>query len=178
LLFVDESDIHLHPVLRKMWMLRGRQTKIPSPGTNEKLHIFAALDWKTGHIDHGVFPKKNGQHFLTFLEHLEAQRKGKGRKAILVLDNASYHCTHAVAAWLQKHADRYYAFWLPPYSPELNLIDRFWGHLKGAALANHYFGNVQNLEQALHDAVANFNRMGESIFDLVFRISRNLPRAA
>ena len=177
-MFVDESDIHLHPVLRKMWMRRGRQTKIPAPGTNQKVHIFGALDWKTGHIDHRVCAKKNAQHFLDFLDQLAAQRRHDSRKAILVLDNASYHTTGSVLRWLDEHRDRFYAFWLPTYSPELNVIDRFWGHLKGAALANHYFGDVWNLTQALHEAVDNFNQMGETVFDLVFNISRNLLEAA
>jgi len=44
----DECDLHLLPVLRAMWMRKGQQVRIPSPGTNRKRAIFGALEWETG----------------------------------------------------------------------------------------------------------------------------------
>ena len=36
-------------------------------------------------------------------------------------------------------------FWLPPYCPTLNPIERFWRHLKDTATANKLFLNVSAL---------------------------------
>ena len=59
-----------------------------------------------------------------------------GRKIILVCDNGRFHTTHAVEQWLFEHRDQITVYWLPPYSPSLNLIERLWGHLKRTVLAN------------------------------------------
>jgi hypothetical protein len=39
-LALDECDVHRHPVLRAMWMRRGRQGRIPTPGGNRKRAVF------------------------------------------------------------------------------------------------------------------------------------------
>jgi len=49
---------------------------------------------------------------------------------VLVIDNASYHRTKAVRELLVDHSDHVFVIWLPPYSPELNLIEGLWGYLK------------------------------------------------
>ena len=39
-------------------------------------------------------------------------------------------------------------YWLPPYCPSLNLIERLWGHLKRSVLANVLYTNIQDLVAA------------------------------
>ncbi len=56
------------------------------------------------------------------------------RKALLIPDNRNAHKARAVRAWSQAHADRIEVFYLPPYSPELNLTEHFNGYLKGEIL--------------------------------------------
>ncbi len=46
------------------------------------------------------------------------------RKIRLVCDNARFHNTKAIQAWLEVHADRITIFWLPSYCLSLNLIER------------------------------------------------------
>jgi len=41
--------------------------------------------------------------------------------------------------------------------PHLNLIERFWGHLKRSAIHNYYFETVENLEKAMkRSAIHNY----------------------
>jgi transposase len=55
-------------------------------------------------------------------------------------------------------------FWLPPYSPSLNLIERLWGHLKRTILANVLFGDLDDLVAAFRLGVRRLtghrDRMG------------------
>ena len=48
ILCLDECDVHLLPVLRAMWMRRGQQVGVPTPGTNRKRSVFGALEWDSG----------------------------------------------------------------------------------------------------------------------------------
>jgi transposase len=47
LLFVDECDLHLLPVVRACWM-KGPRQRIPTPGTNAKRAFFGALEATSG----------------------------------------------------------------------------------------------------------------------------------
>ena len=57
--------------------------------------------------------------------------QGDGRPTVIVLDNASIH--HGIDQvtldrWFIEH--KALLFYLPPYSPELNLIEIVWKHFK------------------------------------------------
>ena len=47
-IFIDESDVHLLPPLRAMWMPPGKQVRIPTPGNNKKKAIFGGMDVLNG----------------------------------------------------------------------------------------------------------------------------------
>ncbi len=59
--------------------------------------------------------------------------------------------------WLAAHADQLTIYWLPPYCPSLNLIERLWGHLKRTVLANVLFTTLDDLVQAFRRGVARVN---------------------
>ena len=87
-------------------------------------------------------------------------------------------------AWLAEHRDQIEVFWLPPYSPSLNLIERLWGHLKRTILANVLFVNLDELVTAFRHGVRRLtgrrDRMG-FMFDhdgLVRRKSQKPLRVA
>ena len=56
------------------------------------------------------------------------------------------------------------SLWLPPYCPNLNLIERLWGHLKRTVLANVLFKTMDDLVVAFRREVGRVNghrdRMG------------------
>ena len=71
-----------------------------------------------------------------------------GKKITLVCDNGRFHTTQAVRAWLAAHRQQITVYWLPPYRPSLNLIERLWGHLKRTVLANVLYNNLDDLTAA------------------------------
>ena len=69
-------------------------------------------------------------------------------------DNGRFHTTKAVQAWLEANRDQIEVYWLPPYCPSLNLIERLWGHLKRTCLANVLFVTIDDLVAAFRKGVA------------------------
>ncbi len=59
-------------------------------------------------------------------------------KIILILDNASYYKAAIVTQWLEDHPKLKIDF-LPPYAPNLNLIERFWRFVKDKLVKNTYY---------------------------------------
>jgi transposase len=155
LVFQDEMEIHKLPALTRMWWPVGQQPEIPSPGKNEKRVVYGGVDYKTGKITYTVAATKSGLHFLAFLVALVAAYAG--RKIRLVCDNGRFHQTKAVLQWLEAHRNRIEIYWLPPYCPSLNLIERLWGHLKRTVLANVLFATMNDLVAAFRRGVARVN---------------------
>lgn len=162
LVFQDEVEIHRHPTLTRMWAPVGKQPEVPAPGKNEKKVVYGGVDYATGRIVHTIADTKSGTNFLAFLIVLVTAYAG--RKIRLVCDNGRFHHTKAVYEWLAAHADQITVYWLPPYCPSLNLIERLWGHLKRTVIANVLFRTVDDLVNVFQRGVARVNghrhRMG------------------
>ena len=154
-MFQDEVEIHRHPTLTRMWSPVGTQPEVPAPGQNEKQVVYGGVDYKTGKITHTIADSKSGTHFITFLIALVAAHAG--RKVRVVCDNGRFHHTKAVAAWLAAHRDQIEVYWLPPYCPSLNLIERLWGHLKRTIIANVLFETINDLVVAFRKGVGQVN---------------------
>ena len=123
-----------------------------------------------------VHPKKNAKQFAEFLRQLlEANSE---RSLVLVLDNASYHHTRVIHHLLEDHRDHVLAIWLPVYSPELNLIEGLWGYLKRSALNNYFFGDIESLEVAIHQAFSELQQHPETALSLAYGIGKNLRKTA
>lgn len=155
LVFQDEVEIHRHPTLTRMWAAVGTQPQVPAPGKNEKQVVYGGVDYATGKITYTIAATKSGVHFLAFLIALVAAYGG--RKVRLVCDNGRFHYTKAVQQWLATHRDQIEIYWLPPYCPSLNLIERLWGHLKRTVLANVLFQTMEDLVAAFRGGVGRIN---------------------
>jgi len=66
----------------------------------------------------------------------------EARRITIICDNARYYRSKAVSAYLEH--SRIELLFLPPYSPNLNLIERFWKFFKRQVLYNRYY-------EAFHD---------------------------
>ncbi len=162
LVFQDEVEIHRHPTLTRMWAAVGTQPEVPAPGKNEKQVVYGGVDYATGKITYTIAATKSGVNFLAFLIALVGAYAG--RKICLVCDNGRFHSTKAVEQWLAAHREQIAIYWLPPYCPSLNLIERLWGHLKRTVLANVLFQTMDDLVAAFRRGVGRINghrsRMG------------------
>ncbi len=143
LLYLDECDLHLLPVIRAMWMKKGRRVRVPTPGKNAKHAFFGALDAASGVFHWVDHDRKLAVHFVKFLERLsETYPEGP---LYLVLDGAPTHTAKVVQKWLAANS-RVELLWLPKYSAhEANPTERIWGLMKDAVAANRLAGSIGEL---------------------------------
>lgn len=105
-------------------------------------------------------PTERSTDFVALLEGLDrtyGPAPGQARKpVVLVLDNGPIHTskttTKALAArpWITVE-------WLPRYAPEPNAIEATWRDLKRHHLAHLTFRDTDDLDRAIHRAVAALN---------------------
>jgi transposase len=155
LIFQDEVEIHRHPSLARIWAPVGSQPEVPAPGKNEKKVVYGGVDYATGQTTYTVADTKSGMNFLAFLIVMVSAYAG--RKVRLVCDNGRFHHTKAVQEWLTANKHRIEIYWLPPYCPSLNLIERLWGHLKRTVLANVLFETIEDLVIAFRRGIGCIN---------------------
>lgn len=151
---------------------------VPSAGQNRRVPVFGALDALTGEVSVLTTERKRSVEFLDFLRWLLTDVYADREHLFLFLDNCSIHSAKAVLKFLDDHRDRLTVIWNATYSPNLNLIERFWGHLKRSAIHNYYFETVENLERAVRQAVQTLNRNKRHPLRLQLQTVQNLPRAA
>ena len=163
-----------------MWMPKGegKRVEVPAPGANQKVPIYGALNYRTNRLSYRVGGGKNAGEFLGFLAQLACEYRD--RHCVLVLDNASYHTAATVRQFLAESDTQLQVVWLPPYSPELNDIERIWKYVKGASLANYDFGNVATLKEAIVKVFGELNNDDKSDLSLKYRdpLSKDLLRVA
>lgn len=78
----------------------------------------------------------NKELMLSYLKHIKEQNE-ESEVIYIVLDNARYNRCYEV----QKEAELLgiELLYLPPYCPNLNLIERLWKYFKRKVMKNHYY---------------------------------------
>lgn len=152
----DEADVKFHPTLTRLWSRRGRagQRRVRAPGTNRKVVAYAALDWREGWGSFGYSLTRNAATFARQLDHLVARSRARGRRALVLTDNARIHTpagAKVVREALQRHGAWLRLVYTPPYDPEANPTERFWLPLRRAITHNHHRDAMLDL---YHDLLA------------------------
>src|SRR5215210_6364800 len=88
--FQDEVDLNLNPDVGCMWMSKGEQAEVVTPGTNVKRYLSGSMSWRTGELVETLGPKRDAALFVAHLDDL--RRHFRHYKVIHVIcDNARFH---------------------------------------------------------------------------------------
>jgi transposase len=154
-LYEDETTFRLLPLLRRMWMKLSQQLRIITPSSwNRSFSVFGALNALDGRFHYAIFSKMTGETFIAFLEDLLSIYPGK--LIFLILDNASYHTSGIVKAWLQEHQQYIRCLWLPKRNPQLNPVEKIWWHVKDKVAANRAYESLGRLKESVNEFFAHF----------------------
>jgi transposase len=83
----------------------------------------------------------------------------------MVLDNARIHHARLIQPFLEKNRNRLELVFLPPYSPEMNLIEGLWKWLKSAVIYNVFHKSVQDIHKHVQAFISSINQMPEIVID-------------
>jgi putative transposase len=155
--FEDEVDVHLNPKIGSCWMQRGQQAEVRTPGNNEKQHVAGSLHWRTGSlVVSSPGRSRDSRLFISHLEHLRRRLRSYWMINV-ICDNAAFHRSRQVQAYLARWAHRLKVHFLPKYAPETNPIERVWWHFHETVTRNH---RCQSLAELLRRAYEWFQAQG------------------
>jgi len=160
--FQDEVDLNTNPKIGSMWMRRGEQAEVVTPGTNEKRYLSGSLSWRTGELILTEGKPRQGRNTDLFLAHLDDLRRTYRcyRVIHVICDNAKPHQARRVREYLAEHAGRVVVHYLPTYAPETNPIERVWWHLHEQITRNHRCRDMAELLGTVREWLSRGSRFG------------------
>ena len=105
----------------------------------------------------------NAQTFWDFLQQLLPISAMEGRRVVVISDNAKYHHANLHKEWRAEHSAGFSLDFLPPYSPQLNPIERVWKLLRRLRLHNRYFESLQMVVDAVEAQFAIWTQPNEAL---------------
>ena len=89
--------------------------------------------------------KFNAFTFLSFMKLLRTRALKNRRRVVVVTDNARYHHATLHQEWRTMNEPGFSLDFLPPYSPDLNPIERVWKLTRRMCLHNRYFPVIEEV---------------------------------
>lgn len=163
ILFEDESMIRDYQAIQRTWFLKGKQRIIPTYGQHKGVKLIGTLDYETGEIFCVEEEKYDAVVFKGFLTKVLAHYPTG--KIVMILDNARIHHAKYLQDFLEENEDRLELIFLPPYSPQLNLIEGLWKWLKESVINNIFFPNVQKITLKVREFILDVNQRHDEVID-------------
>ena len=143
---MDEARFGQKGSLTKLWAEKGSRPTVIRQTRYEWAYMYGAVDPVTGdssallarHVNTATM-----NHFLTVL----SSEVGPDDHVVLIMDRAGWHMSKG----LEIPANITFLH-LPPYSPELNPVERLWLYIKSHFLSNRVYDDYDHLLQAGTDA--------------------------
>ena len=144
--FFDEGRFGLKPVVGRCWTQKGaRPVATVRPGY-ENFYVYSAVCPSTGEDMSLFLPWANTDMMNIFLEEMD--KFLAGRQCFLVMDMAGWH--RAESLRVPKNIKIIY---LPPYSPELNPVERLWQWLKRHSIRNRFYQTIEDVMDAVQNCL-------------------------
>lgn len=146
----------------KAWVKRGEDKQVKTNTGRDRLNINGVLDPETLTVTTYFSKTINAQTTSAFFDMVQERYKEK-KKITIVVDNARYYKNKEVTAYLAKPECRIELLFLPPYSPNLNFIERLWKFLKKEIIGVKYREKFKQFEDEIHQFFDNITQYEEKL---------------
>lgn len=148
--FADATHPQHNSIPTYGWIKTGKEKELKANCGRQRLNINGAINIETLEPTTGFYDTINADATLDLC--LKIQAKHPDANVIyMIVDNARYYHSRVLQEALE--GTKIKLIFLPPYSPNLNLIERYWKFFKKKVLNNQYY-----------ETFAEFKRACESFF--------------
>lgn len=172
IVFQDEASLSNTASVSYKWGEKGKQPKIEQKQRKrERKTLFGCIDPLTGIVITDTADKGNTVTFFNFL--VKVVGIYHGQKIIMVVDNVRYHHAKRLKPILEKYKDLIELVYLPPYSPDLNPIERIWWYMRKKITHNRYLETMEDRLVKFKELMNQFyfeNSLGKKLARLIVNI--------
>ena len=162
--FMDGTHPQHNSVVAYGWIKKGTTKEIKSNTGRRRLNINGAIDIENTSIsvDYGV--SINAQSTISLLKKIELKYT-EAENIYIICDNAGYYRSQKVTEYLKT--SKVELKFLPPYSPNLNLIERLWKYFHKIVLYNKYYETYHEFQKACKSFFKNIKRYKKDLASLL-----------
>ena len=162
--FVDDAHLLHAAIPSQGWIKRGHTIQLKTNSGRNRLNILGAYSPdERDLISLEGRASCDAERVAQLLQKIRAANPGK--RLLIVLDNAPYnHADPVVQAAKRLRIELLY---LPPYSPNLNLIERFWKFLKRKVARNRYYTTLAEFRGAVQKVLNNIAAYHDELSSLM-----------
>ena len=153
--FGDESGFCLNPTIPYGWQDKNKHRLIV-PKKSKRRNVFGILSRRNEYHGFSTVGSMNAEVLISFLDEFVQLIK---EKTVIVLDNAPFHHANVFKNKIKEWQEQdLYIWFLPPYSPHLNLIETLWRKIKYEWLKPADYANWNALNKALDNIFKNIGQ--------------------
>ena len=148
LLFIDAVHPTQATKVTSGWIKTGVDKPIETTGSRTRLNIVGAI--RLGFLSEAIthqYKTVNGESMIDFFDKIK-KHYASSPCIHIVLDGASYHRSAAVVERAKELNIKLH--YLPPYSPNLNPIERLWKVMNEYARNNKYFATTKEFRHQIN----------------------------
>lgn len=127
------------------WVLKGKQAAIPTTAGRKRLNFTGAINLKNMNLIHQETETVNAKSIIQHLQSIETACPD-APTIHFISDQGAYYTCQDVKKYLETSRIKMYH--LPPYSPNLNPIERLWKLFHANVSNNKYYKNFSDFKEA------------------------------
>jgi len=144
--FADSTHPMLNPILASGWIRKGTEFTVKTNSGKQRININGAIEISSLDVIARCCETVNKISICELLRAIRSKNPDED-KIYLVLDNAAYNRARVVKSLAKKLGIR--LIYLPPYSPNLNPIERLWKFMKKKIMANTHYEDKAEFQKAI-----------------------------
>lgn len=157
---VDEMRCGRHPETRRVWALRGQRVVVPVQQKYEWSYVYGALEVGRAGAEFCYLNTVSLECGGLFLGQIAARDPGSIH--VVIYDGAGFHHRDRAPAL----PDNVRIVSLPPYSPELNPVEKLWDIVRDG-ICNRVFRSLEELQEAIAAVLSLYWRDARRVFSLI-----------
>jgi len=190
LLSQDEARFQMEPTLATTLGVKGHRPVVGTRDCKDVLYVFCVLNLISGALHTNTLESlqavnrksedsKTRRMQRAFADHLRHVGKRypaeQFQRVVLTIDNAPWHRGKLIDEALadNPHLEFYR---LPSYSPNLNVIERFWKKLRRRATHNRLFDTIADLKASIRASLSYFQTVRTKVLTLINGRPRKSPK--
>ena len=127
------------------WIKKGQEKELKANCGRQRLNINGAINIETMSSTIGFYDTINADSAIDLFLKIESKHP-EAESIYIIVDNARYYRSLLLKESLE--GTKIKLIFLPPYSPNLNLIERYWKFFKKKVLNNRYYETFDEFKQA------------------------------
>lgn len=144
--FFDEGRFGLRSTVMRIWSKRGIPVKVKVKQGFKSFYVYTSISPFNGNNFSLILPGIGADMMNIYIEELSKELKGKN--VLIIMDQAGWHKCKEL-----NIPDNIKIIFLPPYSPELNPVERFWKEIKKDVVHNKVFETIEDLMDVVSEKI-------------------------